>query len=181
MSNKEYWDLLDADRIPTGEVFCRSDTIQPGQLHTVVHVCIFNENNEMLIQHRSESKDNWPGRWDVSAGGSALTGETSRRAAERETAEELGIVLDLTDQRPYFTVNFDCGFDDYYIVHLPKLNPENLVLQESELQGVKFACMDEILTLLDEHKFVPCKKNLIRLLFDYAAGTHFPMKTENEA
>ena len=83
MSNKEYWDLLDADRIPTGEVFCRSDTIQPGQLHTVVHVCIFNENNEMLIQHRSESKDNWPGRWDVSAGGSALTGETSRRAAQR--------------------------------------------------------------------------------------------------
>lgn len=180
MSNKEYWDLLDADRIPTGEVFCRSDRIQPGQLHTVVHICVFNGSNEMLIQHRSANKDNWPGRWDVSAGGSALSGETSRQAAQRETAEELGITLDFSDQRPFFTVNFDCGFDDYYIVHLPQLQTEDLVLQESELQDVRFASMNEILAMLDDNQFVPCKKNLIRLLFDYAAG-EFPVKNENEA
>ena len=74
----EKWDLLDADRIPTGEVFDRKGTIIPGQLHTVVHICIFNENNELLMQHRVDNKACWGGKWDLSAGGSALAGETTQ-------------------------------------------------------------------------------------------------------
>lgn len=54
--------------------------------------------------------------WDLSVGGSAIAGESSSQAAERELAEELGLKMDLSDVRPQFTTTFRNGFDDYYIV-----------------------------------------------------------------
>lgn len=177
----EKWDLLNAERIPTGEIFDRKDTIIPGQLHTVVHICIFNENNELLIQHRVANKACWPGKWDLSAGGSALAGETSRQAATRELMEELGLAYDFTNHRPHMTMNFDCGFDDNYIVRAENLDLSALTLQREELQDVRFASLDEILAMLDNGTFVPYRKNYIRLLFDFASEPAFPVKTENQA
>ena len=176
----EKWDLLDFDRIPTGEVFDRSDIIIPGQLHTVVHICIFNEQNELLIQHRVNSKACWGGKWDLSAGGSALSGETSRQAASRETKEELGLDIDFTNHRPHLTVNFDCGFDDNYIVHMD-FTTDAVTLQAEEVQGVQWADLDTILNMIDNGEFVPYRKNFIRLLFDFANEPAFPVKTENQA
>lgn len=54
--------------------------------------------------------------WDLSVGGSAIAGESSSQAAERELAEELGLKMDQSDVRPQFTTTFRNGFDDYYIV-----------------------------------------------------------------
>ncbi|MBR2414554.1 MAG: NUDIX domain-containing protein [Clostridia bacterium] len=177
----EKWDLLDADRIPTGEVFDRKGTIIPGQLHTVVHICIFNENNELLVQHRVNNKACWGGKWDLSAGGSALSGETSRQAAHREVKEELGLDIDFNNRRPHLTVNFDCGFDDNYIVRVQDLDLSALILQKEEVQNVRFAPLDEILAMIEDGSFVPYRKNYIRLLFDFANEPAFPVKTETEA
>ena len=41
--------------------------------------------------------------WDISVGGSAIQGDSSQTAAEREVLEELGIKLDLQGVRPHFT------------------------------------------------------------------------------
>jgi phospholipid/cholesterol/gamma-HCH transport system ATP-binding protein len=46
-------------------------------------------------------------------GGSAVSGDDSRQAAEREMAEELGLHLEIS-HRPNFNINFDGGFDDFY-------------------------------------------------------------------
>ena len=54
--------------------------------------------------------------WDLTAGGSALQGENSRQAAEREVFEEIGLKLDLSDVRADFSIGFDEGFDDYYLL-----------------------------------------------------------------
>ncbi len=178
---KEYWDLYDADRIPIGETFERGKEMTPGQLHIVVHTCVFNEKNEMLIQHRQPFKDGWPNRWDLSAGGSALSGETSRQAAQRETAEEIGIFYDFANERPYLTVNFDCGFDDYFIIHPQSVDPASLVLQESEVQAVRFAGCDEILNMIDSGEFIPYRKSLIRLLFDFGKEDILPAKNNLQA
>lgn len=51
--------------------------------------------------------------WDLSGAGSALQGETSQEAAEREIAEELGLVINWAGKRPCLTLNFPEGFDDY--------------------------------------------------------------------
>lgn len=139
------------------------------QFHLVVHVCIFNSAGEMLIQQRQPFKKGWPNMWDISVGGSALSGESSRDAAMRETHEELGIVLNLHGMRPKFTINFEQGFDDFYLIRLDA-DIDNLVLQEDEVQAVKWASVNDILQMIDEGTFIPYYKNLIRYLFDTRDG-----------
>lgn len=103
--------------------------------------------------------------WDVSVGGSALSGETSRVAAAREAFEELGVRLNLKEKRPNLTVNFDQGFDDFYLIEMDK-ELGDFVLQKEEVQAVKWASVNSILQMIYEGTFIPYYKNLIRYLFD---------------
>ena len=112
----ERWDIYDKDRVETGQTMGRGEDFADNAYHLVVHVCIFNPRGEMLIQQRQPFKEGWPNMCDVSAGGSAISGETSSVAASREVFEEIGYQVDLSDERPFLTINFDVGFDDYYIL-----------------------------------------------------------------
>ena len=160
----ELWDLYDRDRTPTGEVHQRGKPVPAGRYHLVVHVVIFNSRGEMLIQQRQPFKEGWPNLWDVTVGGSAVAGDTSRTAAQRETMEEIGLAIDLTDELPKMTLPFDCGFDDIYTLTMD-VDLSTLTLQESEVQAVKWATEAEILTLMDSGQFLPYHKSLIQLLF----------------
>lgn len=119
----------------------------------VIHVCIFNSKNEMLIQQRQPWKKGWPNMWDITVGGSAVSGETSTEAAERETLEEIGYKIDLSNERPFFTINFEVGFDDYYFIER-EIDIKDLTLQYEEVQLVKWASKDKILQLVKEGKFI---------------------------
>ena len=160
----ELWDLYDRDRTPTGEVHQRGKPIPSGRYHLVVHVVIFNSRSEMLIQQRQPFKEGWPNLWDVTVGGSAVAGDTSRTAAQREVMEEIGLAIDLTDELPKMTLPFDCGFDDIYTLTMD-VDLSTLTLQESEVQAVKWATETEILALMDDGQFLPYHKSLIQLLF----------------
>ena len=63
----------------------------------------------MLIQQRQPFKEGWSNMWDITVGGSAVAGDTSRTAAERETREEIGLDIDLTDVRPSLTLYWEHG------------------------------------------------------------------------
>lgn len=63
----------------------------PSLIHRVVHVLVFTEKGELLLQKRSMNKDVAPGKWDTSVGGHVNSGETLTQAMEREMDEELGI------------------------------------------------------------------------------------------
>ncbi len=59
--------------------------------HRACHILVYNQDDEVLVQLRSPSKDNNPGLWDSSAAGHVDAGETYRDSACRELHEELGI------------------------------------------------------------------------------------------
>ena len=59
--------------------------------HRSVGIVVMSTDARLLIHRRSDSKDLWPGWWDIAAGGVVLAGETYDEAARRELAEELGI------------------------------------------------------------------------------------------
>ncbi|WP_220126435.1 hypothetical protein [Tepidibacillus sp. HK-1] len=61
---------------------------------------------------------------------------SSIEAAERETFEEIGYRIDLSNERPFFAINFEEGFDDYYLVER-EIDIESLTLQYEEVQKVK--------------------------------------------
>jgi len=160
----EFWDLYDKNRTFTGKKIVRGESIPYGFYHLVVHVCIFNSKNQMLIQQRQPFKRGWSNMWDLSVGGSAQAGDTSRLAAEREVYEELGLKVDLSDQRPAITVPFHVGYDDIYIIE-SDIDLCDLNLQYEEVQAVKWASEEDILKMIDEETFIPYHKPLISLLF----------------
>lgn len=150
----ELWDIYTKDREKTGKLHRRGDRMKDGELHLVVHVCIFNSKNQMLIQQRQPFKKGWPNMWDLAAAGSALQGESSRQAAEREVFEELGLKLDLSDKRADFTINFANGFDDYYLLE-QDVDIAALHLQEEEVQSVRWVSKEEVLKMQRQGIMIP--------------------------
>lgn len=167
----ELWDVYDIDRQHTGKVTERVNgkALPQGEYHLVVHIGIFNGKGELLIQQRQPWKAGYPNLWDVSAAGSALAGENSAQAAERELWEELGIRHDFSKERPYYTMNFPDGFDDVYLIECPGLTLSDLHLQQEEVQDARWAGLDEIERMLDRGEFIPYYRDLIRLWFSMRA------------
>lgn len=160
----ELFDLYTEDRVRTGRTMVRGTKVPEGLYRLVVHVCIFDHEGRMLIQQRQPFKQGWSNYWDLTVGGCAVAGDTSRTAAEREVREEIGLELDLSDIRPSLTLNFDGGFDDYYVL-TREVDLSALHLQEEEVQAVRWATQEEILRMIDDGLFIPYEKSLIGLLF----------------
>ena len=158
-------DIYDIDRQPTGGTSVRGEALGSGEYHMVVHLGIVNSEGKLLIQRRCLQKATFPGTWDISVGGSAIRGETSRQAMHRELLEELGVDIDFSDIRPKLTVNFERGFDDYYLI-CKDIDLSELRLQEEEVMDAHWADIGEIFDLIDRGEFLPFMKSFIQLLFD---------------
>ena len=167
----ELWDVYDIDRVKTGRTAVRGEALAPGDMHLVIHICIFGSDGRLLIQQRQPWKT-WPEYWDVTVGGSALLGENSRQAAHRELLEELGLDIDFTTLRPTFTHNFDEGFDDFYIL-VRDVDIHKLRLQPEEVKSVAWATADEVFRMMDEGRFIPFYKSFVQSLFDLQGKTDF--------
>lgn len=169
----ETWDVYDKDRNLTGKQMNRGNAFEQGAYHLVIHVCLFNQLGEMLIQQRQPDKEDWKNMWDFTVGGSAIASETSQQAAEREVKEEIGYTLKLRNRRPSLTVNFENGFDDYYLIETD-LSISTLSIPTEEVKQVKWASKDDIVQMILEGLFIPYHETLIALLFDmrYKMGAH---------
>ena len=171
----ELVDLYDENRVPLGRVAERHAKKAPGEYRMVVHVCIFNGLGQMLIQQRSPEKTIWPELWDVSIGGGVDAGATSRQGAVREVGEELGYDLDLIGLRPAVTVNFEGGFDDFFVV-TRDLDLGDLRLQKEEVSDVRWATLEETLAMLENGQFIPYPPSFLRFLFEARGSFDFPTK-----
>jgi isopentenyldiphosphate isomerase len=58
--------------------------------HRSVGIAILDSGGRVLIHRRADTKDVWPGRWDLAVGGVVDAGEAWEAAAVRELAEEIG-------------------------------------------------------------------------------------------
>jgi isopentenyldiphosphate isomerase len=161
----EVWDVYDKDRMKTGNTMLRGSKFEPDTYHMVVHVCIFSSDGKMLIQQRQPFKEGWPNLWDITVGGSAVKGDTSQSAAEREVWEEIGYSLNLKNSRPSMTINFEHGFDDMYLLE-EDLEINSLKVPSEEVQQVKWATKDEIIFMIDREEFIPYHASFINMLFD---------------
>ena len=119
----------------------------------------------MLIQKRTPNKKHWPSLWDTTCGGCCQAGESSRESAARELFEELGIVYDFSNERPFFTINFENGFDDVYMLQLD-VPIEKIKLQPEEVSEAKWASRSEIAELIKNNEFVPYLPGYVDVLFE---------------
>jgi 16S rRNA (adenine1518-N6/adenine1519-N6)-dimethyltransferase len=90
----EIFDVVDANDQVTGQA-TRGEVHARQLLHRAIHVFVFNQRGDLLLQQRSMLKDAHPGVWDSSVAGHLDAGEDYQAAAVRELAEEMGIRAEL--------------------------------------------------------------------------------------
>lgn len=161
----EYIDIYDKDKKLTGKTVARGTKLVDGEYRLVVHICVFNSKDEMLIQKRQPFKKGWSGRWDVSVGGNVQASESSAVAAQREVKEEIGVDVDLSSERPFVCTAFTNGFDDYYLIEINE-DESFFTLQPEEVEKVMWADKKTILSMIDDGSFIPYHKGFIEMLFD---------------
>ena len=152
---QEIWDLYDRDGNRTGETFVRAfgnyKTIPLGRYHLTVDLLVLHEDGTYLLTKRSDDKDIYPGYWEASAGGAAVSGEEPLEAAERELFEETGLKADSLEL--VGVIFRDEGRSMYYS-YIAKVSCEkdSIVLQEGETTDYKWVDKEGLLEYMNsEH------------------------------
>jgi 8-oxo-dGTP diphosphatase len=150
----ELWDIYDKYRNKTGRIHERGKPIQKGDYHLVVHVWIMNNNDEILVTKRHHKKTH-PGLWEC-PGGSVTKGESSLQGALREVKEEIGIKLSEDNGKLIKSERRD-NFNDFYDVWLfnQDFDVTDTILQENEVNDVKWVTQSELDTMFDNDSLVP--------------------------
>ena len=94
---EEFLEVYSPEGTKTGQKKSKSEIHRKGLFHSTVHVWIFTDEGNILIQKRSKKKELNPGVWDVSVAGHIKFNENIKKAAKRETLEETGININTKD------------------------------------------------------------------------------------
>ena len=105
-ATEELVDHVDDDDNVVG-VVTRAEMRSRRLLHRAVSIAVFSSDGRLLVHRRADTKDVWPGQWDMAAGGVVSAGESYERAAERELAEELGVRVDVAAMHSLGSARFD--------------------------------------------------------------------------
>ncbi len=150
----EYIDIICEDGMPTGIKASRSEVHRKGLWHRTVHVWMFNEKGDVLLQKRSGLKESHPGLWDISCAGHISAGETSMGTAIKELNEELGVIVQEKDLELLFSQKIifilqngryiDREVHDTYL--LKKNIPLDLIkIQKLEVECVKYMKFEDFM------------------------------------
>jgi 8-oxo-dGTP pyrophosphatase MutT (NUDIX family) len=133
--------------------------------HRATYILVFNSEGELYVQKRTQTKDVFPGYYDVAAGGVVLAGESYEQGAVRELEEELGIGDAL------LTELFDFYYEDEHIRLWGRafscVYDGKMVLQEEEVESGEFMKVDEVFQLAETEPFTP---DCLRVLRRHVEG-----------
>ena len=152
---EEFLEVYSPEGTKTGQKKSKSEIHRKGLFHSTVHVWIFTDEGNILIQKRSKKKELNPGVWDVSVAGHIKFNENIKKAAKRETLEETGINIntkDLLKIGVYRSINIhptaiDKEFFHTYILKIDK-NSIDLDYKNNEVDDLKFISIEEMESLI---------------------------------
>lgn len=114
----------------------------PLLMHRVVHVLVFNEKGEILLQKRSKNKDVALGKWDTSVGGHVNPGEDLISSAIREMNEELGILKD--DLKYLYSYVHTNSYETEHVTTFGVVHDGGVTFNREEIEEVRFWSIEEI-------------------------------------
>lgn len=161
----ELLDIVDEQGNPTGDTVDRNIAHKEGIRHRTAHVWImrfYDGREEVLLQKRSMNKDSFPGRYDTSSAGHIPAGSNPVESAIRELKEELGINAQPEDLlfAGTFNVDYEKVFHDkkfvdkeiaFVYIYIKRVEIEDLIIQEEELEQVEWFDIKEVTEGCREH------------------------------
>lgn len=145
----ELWDAYDANfQKIEGVSLVRGEPVPEGMFHIVTETLVRHADGTYLLMQRDPRK-HFGGMWELTAGGSALQGETPLDGALRELREETGIAADtLTElelrripRMRVFYADFLCETD---------CAKDSVVLQAGETVACRWVTAAELLSMTRE-------------------------------
>ena len=155
----ELVDVVDADDVVVATV-TRAEMRARRLRHRAVSIAVVGSDGRLLIHRRADTKDIWPGWWDIAAGGVVGAGEHYDDAARRELTEELGVHADVLE--PLGTAAYED--DDValvgrgYVVH----HDGPFAFTDGEITEVRWVTRAGLDVMIATERFVP--DNLALLL-----------------
>ena len=145
----ELWDAYDRELNKIENVtLVRGEPIPDGFYHLVCDIVVKHTDGTYLLMQR-DFKKTFGGMWELTAGGSALAGETPLEGAMRELREETGIIsFNLKEIERFVNEkrHFVC------VVHfcLTDCDKNSIILQKGETVAFRWLTRDEILEMSDD-------------------------------
>jgi 8-oxo-dGTP pyrophosphatase MutT (NUDIX family) len=124
-----------------------------GLIHRATYILVYNLEQEIFVQKRTNTKDVYPGYYDVVSGGVVTVGETYDESAKRELEEELGIMnIPLSELFEFFFAEgkmkvwgkaYSCFYNGA------------IILQKEEVESGSFMSVNEVILKSKCEKFCP--------------------------
>ena len=151
----EIWDAYYKDGTKAGRDLIRDEEIPLGLYHIVSTILVRHTDGDYLLMQRDLSKPNDGGRYEATAGGSALKGETPISCAKRELFEETGIYSDTLIEIGRYTTH-----NTIYYIYLctTDCKKSSVTLQQGETISYKWTTEKEFIEFINSNEIIPFQK-----------------------
>lgn len=165
----ELIDVLDNNGKKIGKVIDKDIAHRDGIWHGAIHLLIISEDRRcILLQKRCSLKKLFPDMWDVSVGGHIKSRESSLESLNRETEEELGLIvgnlkvkkIKRIKEEFYYNNIHSCEFVDLYLTYYSG-DLSNIKMQEEEVSDVRWFTKEEFNKLIEKKEVVNHQEEFI--------------------
>lgn len=152
MSASEAVDLVDENDRVVGRA-SREQVRRERLRHRSVYILLFNRKGQIFLHQRTQTKDVYPGYWDVTVGGVVSAGEDYEACAARELAEEVGLTH--TSLRKRFAFRFEDQYNRINGMVFECIADRPLRLQPEEILQGRWVDLDEVEQWSARERFCP--------------------------
>lgn len=144
--------IVDEDDRPVGQA-TKQEAWDQGLIHRVVRLMIHNSKGQILLQHRSPTKDIFPNCWDNSSAGHVDAGEDYEAAMRRELREELRLEVPFTELGSYRSDETWKGhrFNRFTRCYKAVTDKTPTKFEAGKVIGARWFTLDEVKQLVSDH------------------------------
>lgn len=160
MNEKEIWDAYYENEKLANIDLIRGEKIPDGLYHIVCEVLVKHKDGTFLLTKRDLKKQEHPGEYEATSGGSCLKGEDKFTCIKRELLEETGINTDNFIQIFKSYTKDSIIYSFFCEVNIPK---DSIIMQKGETIEYKWVKLADFLRYLNEENGMVNRKRRIKM------------------
>jgi isopentenyldiphosphate isomerase len=151
----ELLDIINDDDIVITQQM-RSVVHSQGLLHRGVHIFLVTPDGRLLVQKRSQHRDNYPLALDCSVSEHVKANEDYRQAAMRGLQEELGIRNAELHPLVKFKMSYGVNDEEISLLYESIVDPALVQFNPEEVDDVSYYSLDELASMIRNGETIFC-------------------------